>query len=103
MRGFLLSMAALLVSCTGTSPGTDKSSGGEGTDTDEGTGSGGGQTDTSGWSLDTGASYNGCFPDASIPVPEFRAINRDGAARDREELLGHPSVMWFFPAAGTPG
>lgn len=38
-----------------------------------------------------------------IVVPEFAAVSHDGAPRSRADLLGHPTVMWFFPAAGTPG
>lgn len=44
---------------------------------------------------------NGRYPTQSISAPEFRAVTDDGAARDREDLLGEPSVVWFFPAAGT--
>ncbi|MFT7521623.1 MAG: cytochrome oxidase Cu insertion factor (SCO1/SenC/PrrC family) [Kiritimatiellia bacterium] len=36
-------------------------------------------------------------------VPVFSAVNSDGQARDRDHLLGHPTVVWFFPVAGTPG
>ena len=42
-------------------------------------------------------------PATPIPAPDFAATNLDGAARDREDLLGHPTVMWFYPAAGTAG
>ncbi len=38
-----------------------------------------------------------------IVVPEFAAVSHTGAPRSRSDLLGHPTVMWFFPAAGTPG
>lgn len=38
-----------------------------------------------------------------IPAPEFVATNMDGTGRSREDLLGHPTVMWFYPAAGTGG
>jgi cytochrome oxidase Cu insertion factor (SCO1/SenC/PrrC family) len=36
-------------------------------------------------------------------IPAFAALSHDGTPRSREDLLGHPTVMWFFPAAGTPG
>jgi peroxiredoxin len=42
-------------------------------------------------------------PATPVPAPDFAATNMDGAARDREDLLGHPTVMWFYPAAGTAG
>jgi hypothetical protein len=46
---------------------------------------------------------NGVAPDEPLPAPDFTATNRDGAARDREDLLGQPTAMWFFPAATTAG
>lgn len=42
-------------------------------------------------------------PAAPRALPEFQATNRDGAARRREDLLGHPTVIWFYPAAATAG
>ena len=45
----------------------------------------------------------GTPPEAAIDAPEFAAQNRDGAARGRADLLGQPTVMWFFPSADTPG
>jgi cytochrome oxidase Cu insertion factor (SCO1/SenC/PrrC family) len=48
-------------------------------------------------------ALNGTVPDEPLPAPEFAATNRDGAARAREDLLGHPTVMWFYPAAATAG
>ncbi len=46
---------------------------------------------------------NGTVPDEALAAPEFVATNRDGGARAREDLLGHPTVMWFYPAAATAG
>jgi hypothetical protein len=46
-------------------------------------------------------SLYGEVPDEAVPLPEFAALNRDGGARSREDLLGHPTVMWFYPAAFT--
>ncbi len=48
-------------------------------------------------------NLHGDAPEAVIPAPEFEATNYDGTLRDRTALLGHPTVMWFFPFAGTPG
>jgi hypothetical protein len=45
----------------------------------------------------------GSYPDKEVALPEFTAQNRDGALRDREDLLGRYSVVWFYPAAGTSG
>lgn len=48
-------------------------------------------------------SLVGVTPAEAIDAPEFSAQNRDGAARSRADLLGQPTVMWFFPGADTPG
>jgi cytochrome oxidase Cu insertion factor (SCO1/SenC/PrrC family) len=49
------------------------------------------------------ANLNGLRPSAPLEVPDFSAINQDGVARSKADLLGHPTAVWFFPAAGTPG
>jgi len=46
---------------------------------------------------------HGTAPAAPVPLPEFAAYAHDGSPRSRADLLGHPTVVWFFPAAGTPG
>jgi hypothetical protein len=46
---------------------------------------------------------HGATPENPLPLPDFTASNMDGAARDREDLLGSPTVMWFYPAANTSG
>jgi hypothetical protein len=76
-----------------------------------GTGGDSAGSDDSGSSGDSGGSgspdipdgTNGTIPDSALEAPEFAATNRDGGARAREDLLGHPTVMWFYPAASTPG
>jgi hypothetical protein len=45
----------------------------------------------------------GTLPDSPIALPDFQAVNEHGELRDRSALLGHPTVMWFFPLSGTPG
>lgn len=45
----------------------------------------------------------GATPAQAMELPVFSAINSDGKTRTRDDLLGKPTVMWFFPAAGTPG
>lgn len=50
-----------------------------------------------------GATLHGTAPAAPIAAPEFAATGRDGTPRDRSALLGHPTVLWFYPAAGTGG
>ena len=53
--------------------------------------------------VDVPDGTNGAVPTEALEAPEFAATNRDGGARDREDLLGHPTIMWFYPAAGTYG
>lgn len=45
--------------------------------------------------------FNGEWIEDGIEAPQFNATNRDGGARDRDDLIGHPSVLWFYPAAFT--
>ena len=53
---------------------------------------------------DTGVYvFNGTVPDSVIPAPEFEAQNTDGSTRSRPDLIGHPTVIWFYPAATTSG
>jgi hypothetical protein len=60
-------------------------------------------TDTTSPSEIDWSSLNGTLPPEALPAPEFLAHNFDNAVRDRDALIGHPTVMWFFPATGTPG
>lgn len=53
--------------------------------------------------VDTAASYYGTIPADSFPAPTFTVLNQDGETRTRDDLAGHPTVMWFYPAAGTSG
>ena len=61
--------------------------------------SGTGDTDP----VDVPSGTNGTIPPVALIAPDFQATNRDGGARDREDLLGHPTIIWFYPAAGTYG
>jgi len=45
----------------------------------------------------------GQVPATSLPAPEFSATNYDGTARGISDLTDGPTVVWFFPAAGTYG
>ena len=49
------------------------------------------------------ASLHGERPAAPIPMPEFQALDQHGEPRTKAALLGHPTVMWFYPAAATAG
>ena len=64
----------------------------------------GGSGMTDGGATEGGATgLIGSAPAKAIPAPEFVATNRDGTGRSREDLLGHPTVIWFYPAASTAG
>ncbi len=96
----LLLAPSLFLACTGTKPATHDSSADSATNADSG-GDSGGDTDTNG---DTGpVTYNGTLPDSSIPAPDFSAENMDESPRTKDDLIGHPTVIWFYPAAGTSG
>ena len=45
---------------------------------------------------------HGQAPPDALPLPQFVATNYDGSVRGPEDLTGHPTVLWFFPFAGTP-
>ena len=47
-------------------------------------------------------SLHGTYPAAKLALPEFEALNSDGTVRGPDHLRGHPTVLWFFPFAGTP-
>ncbi len=46
---------------------------------------------------------HGTLPAEQLSLPVFTATNMDGTVRDEVDLLGHPTVLWFYPAAGTGG
>ena len=46
---------------------------------------------------------NGTVVEPRLPAPEFMATNYDGSTRMRSDLEYRPTVMWFYPVAGTPG
>lgn len=45
----------------------------------------------------------GTRPLTNKGAPEFTAQNDGGGDRTREDLLGHATAMWFYPAANTGG
>ena len=49
------------------------------------------------------ADLYGVVPQNALAAPEFTVLNHDGTSRTREDLMGHRTVMWFFPFAMTPG
>ncbi len=38
----------------------------------------------------------GTEPPTPLPVPDFQATNQAGVARGPEDLLNHPTALWFF-------
>mgnify|MGYP003394758300 CR=1 FL=1 len=75
-------------------------------DTSEGTDSGLGDSADS--NLDTNVDtstegLNGEWPASAVPAPEFEAKNMDGSTRSKPDLVGHPTVVWFYPLAGSGG
>ena len=42
-------------------------------------------------------------PATALSAPEFTAWSSDGEERTMEDLVGQPTVMWFYPAAATGG
>jgi len=50
-----------------------------------------------------GLDLVGNVPRVTTELPAFTATNSDGEARGPPNLEGNPTVLWFFPAAGTYG
>jgi hypothetical protein len=59
-------------------------------------------TATTSTTIDTAELY-GTAPTQPLPAPEFLAYSHEGEPRTREDLMGHPTVLWFFPFADSPG
>jgi peroxiredoxin len=49
------------------------------------------------------SELNGSLVEETIPAPDFMALNHDGTERSKADFLGKPTVIWFYPAANTPG
>jgi peroxiredoxin len=49
------------------------------------------------------SELNGTLITESFPAPDFIALNQDGVERTKADLQGKPTVIWFYPAANTPG
>lgn len=111
MSGVILTFG-LLLACTGKDPGADTAADDSGVAGDSGGGdsaggdSGGGDSgggDSGGGDTGGTAELYGTAPETPVPLPDFSATNRDGAARGPADLQGHPTAMWFYPAAFTGG
>ena len=92
-------LLSLLLACAGSTP-ADKALAdtGPADDTAADTDTTG---DTDGDTLPDG--LNGTAPRAAISLPTFVARNQYGEDRSEADVLGRPTVMWFYPAAGTYG
>jgi hypothetical protein len=109
-----MNRALLLVLATGCSGGKDDTSDLSETDTDTDTDA---DTDSdadtdadtdSDADTDTGTmvlpgELHGTPPDENLPVPVFTATAMDGTPRTQPDLIGQPTVLWFYPAAFTGG
>ncbi len=49
------------------------------------------------------ANLVGDKPARALELPTFAAVAHNGQPRGPEHLKGHPTVIWFYPAAGTAG
>jgi cytochrome oxidase Cu insertion factor (SCO1/SenC/PrrC family) len=38
-----------------------------------------------------------------VAFPEFALTSHTGATVTKADLIGHTSVIWFYPKAATPG
>ncbi len=70
--------------------------------TDSGTTAGTADTEPPTEVTDT-AGFYGEAPPEPVPLPTFAAINQHGEARGPDHLVGHATVLWFYPLADTPG
>lgn len=75
-----------------------------GTDTESGEDTSSSTVDSADNNVDTSTEgLHGEWPSAAIPAPEFAAKNLDGTARSKPDLVGHPTVVWFYPLANSGG
>jgi hypothetical protein len=104
----LRNLACAFLAFTAACPGGIESTSG-GADAPPGGGDGGGSADArpgdgAGGGADASGMLHGVPPAIPKPAPEFMATNRDGTPRTRADLTdGKPTIMWFYPAAGTGG
>ena len=84
---------------TGNSTATTATGSNSGTSQTTGNGTSGAVT------IDPGLEdqLNGQIASGDYPPPTFVATNYDGGERTEANLVGHPTVLWFYPLAKTPG
>lgn len=90
-------MMMFLLACAAHAPPVDSAAASADTSTDTNLG------DTADSAEPTPEGLHGVAPEEPVPVPEFSATNRDGAPRSSVDLVGHPTVVWFYPLANTAG
>ena len=102
MRSLIL-LGFLLSACSGgDEPAADSDTDSDDTDGGDGGGEEGG--DEGGEDTDwADLELNGSWPAQPVSAPEFTVTNMDGTSRSREDLLGQPTVMWFYPLAASSG
>lgn len=49
------------------------------------------------------SGLHGTVPAVALEPPDFEVYNRDQTIRTPEDLVGQPTILWFYPAAGTLG
>ena len=77
--------------------------GGDETGGDETGGDETGGDETGGDELVLPSGLNGTVITPPLPPTAFSALNLDGTRRDMDDLMDGPTVMWFYPLAGSPG
>lgn len=88
-------LLVFFTACTATSAGPTVADSKDPTDT---------SVDSAGdTSPDSGVELHGDVPAVALAAPEFAATSDAGLPRTRDDLLGHPTVVWFYPAAATSG
>ena len=98
-----------LAACSGPAEDTSSTEAGDTAATPTSTATG--STSTSGSTTDNWIcrddvdpnELNGVFPPSELAAPQFSALNRDGTERGPTDLMPRPTVMWFYPKAGTAG
>ncbi len=95
--------AAVLLACAPASDSGVTAARADGADGTPGGADGADGADGTTDGADGTTNLNGTPPESPIPLPSFAATNRDGSARSRDDLLGHPTVMWFYPLAASAG
>jgi hypothetical protein len=93
---------AMMLGCTSENKGADTASGAESdTDTDADSDS---DTDADTDSdIEFPDDLNGEIVDPALDPTEFSAMNMDDTARSLADLTDGPTIMWFYPAAGSYG